>query len=221
MLVDTPEGFSTVSDQRLRDDAVQGGLSAKLGLPWRSQFTVRVPYGWRREASALGDGSEIRHSQTHIGAVSWRLPTGRDPFKTPVVAIASGGGTHQVTARLSALKTVDPLVLYSTLSYAANIARDEPFGRVHPGDAVAWQMGALLAVSPETSLSAGFAQEFRGRTTVDGRPIAGSDGVAAVAQFGLDQVLSARALLDVSLGVGVTRDAPDYVLMISVPIRLR
>ena len=37
----------------------------------------------------------------------------------------------------------------------------------------------------------------------------------------VDQVLSSRVLVDLTLGVGLTRDAPDYTFMISVPIRLR
>jgi hypothetical protein len=56
---------------------------------------------------------------------------------------------------------------------------------------------------------------------VDGKAIPGGNGVAAVALFGIDQVLSSRVLIDLSLGVGLTRDAPDYTFMISVPIRLR
>ncbi len=243
VLVDTPEGISTVSDQRLRDDGLEWAATARLGLPWRSQIQVRVPYAWKRDASALGDGTEISHHDTHlgdvelelshqflvekgslpavIGAVSWRFPTGTDPFRTPVTSIASGGGTHQVTGRVTALKTIDPLVFFTTVSYSANLSREERFGRVHPGDTAAWQLGALLAVSPETSLNFGFAQQFKRRTRVDGVSIAGSDGVAAIAQLGVDQVVSARTLLDISLGLGVTRDAPDYQLLISLPIRLR
>lgn len=243
VLVDTPEGISTVSDQRLRNDGLEFAATARYGLPWRSQIQVRVPFVWRRQASALGDGTEISNDDAQlgdvelelshqflvekgalpalIGGVSWRFPTGRDPFRTPVASIASGAGTHQVTVRATALKTLDPLVVFSTLSYSANLSREEDFGRVHPGDAIAWQLGGLLAVSPETSVNFGFAQQFRFRTSVDDVPIAGSDGIAAIAQFGIDQVLSARTLLDISLGVGLTRDAPDYQLMISVPIRLR
>ncbi len=243
VLVDTPEGISTVNDQRLRNDGLEFAATARYGLPWRSQVQVRVPFSWRRQASALGDGTEISHQDTHlgdvevelshqflvekgalpalIGGVAWRFPTGRDPFRSPVASVANGGGTHQVTVRATALKTLDPLVVFSTLSYSANLSRREDFGRVHPGDAIVWQLGGLLAVSPETSVNFGFAQQFRFRTSVDRVPIAGSDGIAAVAQFGLDQVLSARTLLDISLGVGLTHDAPDYQLMISLPIRLR
>ena len=243
VLVDTPQGISTVSDQRLRDDGLEFAAAARLGLPWRSQIQVRVPFDWKREASSLGDGTEVAHHASHlgdvevelshqflvekgslpaiIGAVSWRFPTGRDPFHSQPTSIASGGGTHQVTARVTALKSIDPLVLFTTLSYSANLSKAESFGRVHPGDAVAWQLGGLLAVSPETSLNVGFAQQFKLRTNVDRMPINGSDGVAAVVQVGVDQVLSARTLLDVSLGLGVTRDAPDYQLLFSLPFRFR
>ena len=243
VLVDTPQGISTVSDQRLRDDSLEFATAARLGLPWRSQLQVRVPFDWKREASSLGDGTEVSHHATHlgdvdvelshqflvekgslpalIGAVSWRFPTGQDPFRSQVTSISSGGGTHQVTGRVTALKTIDPLVVFTTLSYSANLSREESFGRVHPGNSVAWQLGGLLAVSPDTSLNFGFAQQFKLRTSVDGMPINGSDGVAAVVQLGVDQVLSARTLLDVSLGLGVTHDAPDYQLLFSLPFRFK
>jgi len=242
-LVDTPEGISTVDSQRQRDDDADASLSARVGLPWRSQLQVTLPYDWRRDSSALGDGTEVTHSDTHVGdvqvelshqflvesgwrpdliaAVSWRAPTGRDPYKVPVAAIANGLGTNQVTGRITVLKTVDPLVLYSSVSYSANLPYKETFGQVHVGDAIDWQMGALLAVSPETSLSFGFTQEFKSVTRVDGARIPGSDGVAAVAQIGLDQVINERTLVDISLGIGVTKDAPDYQVMVSIPVRFR
>jgi hypothetical protein len=243
VLVETPEGISTVSDQRLRNDALEWALTGRIGLPWRSQLQFRVPYDWKRTSSALGDGTEVTHSATHVGdvelelshqflvekgarpdliaAVSWRFPTGSDPYRTPVTTIASGNGTHQVTARLTLLKTIDPLVVFTNISYSANLDRHEFFGSVHPGDFVDWQLGTLLAVSPQTSLSFGFDQQFKFRAHVSNKAIAGSDGVGAVAQFGVDQVLSARTLLDLSVGVGVTRDAPDYRFMASLPIRFR
>lgn len=243
VLVDTPEGISTVSSQRRREDGVEATLAARYGLPWRSQVQVRVPFDWKRDASALGDGSQVSNSDTHIGdvelelshqfltederlpaltaAFGWRFPTGRDPFDAPVVSVASGQGTNVVTARLTALKSLDPLVIFTGVSYSASLSRREHFGRVRPGDQLGWNLGALLAVSPETSLNFGFSQQFKGHTRVDGQPIAGSDGVAGVVQLGLDQVLSSRALLDVSLGIGLTDDAPDYQLLVSIPIRLR
>jgi len=243
VLVQTPEGIATVDSQRQRDDAIEGAITARVGLPWSSQLQVSVPVAWRREDSALGDGTTVAHQASGlgdvqvelshqfltesgwrpdlIGAVSARFPTGSDPYRTSISAVASGLGTTQITGRLTALKTVDPLVLYSTLSYSANLPYRESFGEVHTGDHVDLQLGGLLAVSPDTSLSFGFDQQFRQDTRVNGVAIPGGNGVAAVALFGIDQVVSPRVLVDLTLGVGLTRDAPDYSFMVTVPIRLR
>ena len=242
-LVDSAQGVSIVDSQRRRDDDAEAGLSGRLGLPWRSQIQVTVPFDWRRDESALGDGTDVAHSQTHlgdiqlelshqflvekgwvpdlIGAVSWRAPTGRSLYQLPVAAIANGSGTNQITGRLTALKTIDPLVVYSTLSYTQSLNYREPVGDVHDGNAIDFQLGGLLAVSPETSLSFTFDQRFKGHTSVNGTRIQGSDGVAAVASLGLDQVLNSRTLLDITLGFGLSNDAPDYSVMVSLPIRLR
>ena len=242
-LVDTAQGVSIVDSQRRRDDDAEAGLSGRLGLPWRSQIQVTVPFDWRRDEAALGDGTDVAHSQTHlgdiqvelshqflvekgwipdlIGAVAWRAPTGRSLYQVPVAAIANGSGTNQLTGRLTALKTVDPLVVFSTLSYTQSFNYREPVGEVHDGNAIDFQLGGLLAVSPETSLSFTFDQQFKGHTSVNGTRIQGSDGVAAIAELGLDQVLSSRTLLDITLGFGLSNDAPDYSVMVSLPIRLR
>ena len=241
VLVDTPEGISTVTDQRLRDDGLQAMVGLRLGLPWRSQLEVRVPYGWRGEGSSLGDGShktlsafgvgdaEIEFSHQFlsegawrpdlVGAVTWRLPTGADPLKTTHAAVMNGAGAYEGVVRLTALKSVDPIVFFTSLSYGASLAIHESFGRVRPGDAIDLLVGALLSLSPSTSLSVSLLQGFRAPTTIDGAAIAGSDQVAAIVQFGVDQVITRRMLLDVSLGVGVTRDAPNYTFLVSLPIR--
>jgi hypothetical protein len=67
----------------------------------------------------------------------------------------------------------------------------------------------------------GLSQEFRARTQLDGVGAPGTDTAAASLQLGFDRVLTPRLLLDVTLGVGLTRDAPDYALQISLPYRFR
>ena len=241
-LVDTPSGVSTVDSQRLSDDSLRGDLGLRLGLPWRSQIQLQLPYDWARESSALGDGShrtttasdlgDVEVELSHqflvergwrpdlVGAASWRFPTGRDPFRGGVAGVVNGGGAHAGTVRLTALKSADPMVFFSTLSYSASLPIHESYGRVRPGEEISWQVGGLLSVSPNTSLSLSVLQDFHDRITVSGAGVAGSDQTPSVLQFGVDQVLTRKLLLDVSLGVGLTRDAPNYTLLVSLPIRL-
>jgi len=242
-LVDTPEGIPTVADQRLRNDDIRAVAAVRLGLPWESQLEVQIPYAWRRQSRALGNGTHavndgsgigdievgLSHQLLHekdwrpdlVGAVSWRFDTGRDPFRTTVPAVAAGSGTSGLGVRFTAVKSSDPMVFYSTLAYAHDWSVQQSFGRVSPGDGLRWDLGAILAVSPATSVIFGLSQGFRGKTQVDGQSIPGSDTVASSLQLGVDRVLFRNVLLDVTLGVGLTRDAPDYVFQISTPIRLR
>jgi len=242
-LVPTPEGIPTVADQRLRVDQLRGAAGFRLGLPWESQVELTVPYGWVRQSRSLGDGThavnegsgigdvaiELGHEFLResgwrpdiVGAVSYRFATGRDPFRLDVPGIATGAGFDQVRVRATAVKTAEPLVFFGTLSYAHGFGVDEPVGRVEPGDAIGLDFGTIVALSPDTSMTFALSQEFRSRTQIAGMGAPGTDTNASVLQIGLGQVLTPRVLLDLSLGVGLTRDAPDYAVQVSLPIRLR
>ncbi|MDB5465292.1 MAG: hypothetical protein JWQ46_54, partial [Phenylobacterium sp.] len=156
-----------------------------------------------------------------VGGVSWRFATGRDPFSARLAAVTPGSGVEEFGARVTAVKSSDPMVFFATLSYAHDLAAHEAGGVVQPGDAMGLALGGVLAVSPGTSLTVGLAQDFRARTQIDGVGAPGSDTTAASLQLGLDRVLAPNILLDVTLGVGLTRDAPDYALQVSLPIRFR
>ena len=242
-LAQTPEGIPTVADQRLREDQLHGGLTLRAGLPWSSQVEVTVPYVWVRQSRSLGDGTQasndgsgigdVQLTLSHqllreagwrpdlIGALSWRAPTGRDPARVAIPALATGFGTHEFSARLTALKSTDPLVFFASLSYARDLAVRESIGDLQQGDAFGVELGSVLALNPETSLTLGLSQQFRGRALIDHESRPGTDTVESSLQLGFDRVLTPRLLLDVSLGVGLTRDAPDYTLQVSFPYRFR
>ena len=242
-LVQTPEGIPTVADQRLREDRLTAALGVRVGLPLASQLDVQLPYSWLRTSRSISDGSAATNSASGvgdltvalshqflnekgarpslIGGISARFRTGRDPLRLPVASIATGSGATEIRARLTALTTSDPLVFFGTLSYAHELAREESFGRVRGGDALGLDLGAVLAVNPETSMTFGLSQEWRRRTRVDGATLPGTDSVSSTFDVGLGRVLTSRLLLDFSLGVGLTRDAPDYIIQLSFPYRFR
>lgn len=242
-LVQTPEGIPTVADQRLREDQVRGTMALRLGLPLASQIEVRVPYSWLRTSRALGDGTSAVNSGSGIGdvevalshqlfrekgwrpalvgGVSWRFSTGRDPFRIRVASVATGSGTDEFRGRLTALKSSDPIVFFATLSYAHDLRAHESFGTVQNGDAIGLDLGAALALNPDTSLTFGLSQEFQKSTRVDVNSLPGTDKINSSLELGFAQVVSPRLLLDLSLGVGLTRDAPDYVFQVALPFRFR
>lgn len=242
-LAPTPEGIPTVSDQRLRIDQIRASAGFRLGLPWASQVDVTVPYAWIRQSRSLGDGTHGVNEDSGIGdvslelsheflresgwrpdlvaGVSYRFPTGRDPFRIPIPSIATGAGQGELRVRATAVKSAEPLVFFGTLSYAHDFAVEEPAGRVQPGDAINLDLGTVVALSPDTSLTFALSQEFRSRSNFNGVGAPGTDTTASVLQIGLGQVLTPRILLDLNVGVGLSHDAPDYTVQVSLPIRLR
>ena len=47
----------------------------------------------------------------------------------------------------------------------------------------------------------------------------GSDRVSSVLQIGANSVLGSNLLLDLTVGIGLTHDAPDYQVLLSAPVR--
>lgn len=242
-LVQTPEGIPTVADQRLREDRLTAALGVRVGLPLASQLDVQLPYSWLRTSRSISDGSAATNSASGvgdlvvglshqffsekdarpslIGGISARLRTGRDPLRVPVASVSTGSGATVIRGRLTALTTSDPLVFFGTISYSHELARQESFGRVRGGDSLSLDLGTVLAINPDTSMTFGLSQEWKRRTRVDSTALPGTDSVSSSLDLGLGRVLTSRLLLDFSLGVGLTKDAPDYVIQLSLPYRFR
>jgi len=230
-------GVAQVAQQDRRRDEVEASIGLRAGLPASMQVELRLPYVWLREdraavganserarTSGIGDlemgltkqlASEVAGRPALLASLRATLPTGDHDFGQ----LSRGSGFAQIQAGLTAVKRQDPLVFFAALTYARIIEREYGGAEVDPGDAFGVKAGTLLAASPETSLRAGFELQWSGRTAVAGASVAGSDATVAILELGLATLISARTLLDVQFGVGVTPDAPDFRLRLSLPVR--
>ncbi len=96
-----------------------------------------------------------------VGRVTWDTDTGSIADND----VALGIGFNEIRASLTALKRQDPLAFTATLSYENTFEKDN----IEPGNALGISIGASLAASPETSLSAALAQSFTQELKVNGR----------------------------------------------------
>jgi hypothetical protein len=222
--------------QQRRND-LTAGLALRLGLPLASQLTLGIPYRHQdisflsrsasgevhdegRVADGFGDLNVGLSKQLLreggwrpdlVAAVDWDTDTGqRGQSGAPL-----GSGFDEVTAGLTASKGQEPLVFVGSLAYTHTFPR----GGVGPGDVYGVSLGAALGASPETSLRFFLDASYVGREEVSGRGVAGSDDVVGLLRIGASSILSRRTLLDVDLGIGLTQNAPDFTLAVSLPIR--
>ena len=237
-IVSSPSG-AQVTERDSKQDRLEGALAFRAGLPWRLQAELRVPYAWTREetsAAALGlSQTEQRSGRGDIelqlsrqflgergaipallGSLTWN--TGNGEFE--VGRLSAGTGFPSIQAALTAVKRQDPFVFFGSLSYTAYRSREYGGNDIDPGNGVGLRFGAILAASPETSLRAGLDFSRTTDTRLDEASIPGSSAVSAVLELGLSTLLSRRTLLDLSVGVGMTPDAPDLRIGLSLPIRL-
>jgi hypothetical protein len=152
-----------------------------------------------------------------LASATWRAPTGEFHRGQPSIGV----GFHALQGALTLVKRQDPLVFFGTMSYTSVRERRHGDAEIDPGDSVGLKLGTMLAASPRTSIRGGFEVSRSGRTEINGVAIRGSDAMVATLQLGLATLLSRRSLLDIQLGIGVTRDAPDFSVTVSLPFRFQ
>jgi hypothetical protein len=173
-----------------------------------------------------------------------KAPTGRHPYGVPLVEVegtegnlrvpdrlGTGSGTWGASIGVSALKTVDPVVLFGNFSYFRNFEQEfddiseaagaQP-GTVKPGDAFQYGAGVAFAVNERSSLTFSFTQRFVESTDLafgggDFVPIIGSQANVASLNIGSTFAFSPRASVIVNVGAGLTRDTPDFSLVGRIP----
>ena len=224
------------ASQDVRRDTFIADLFLRFGLPFDSQLEVDIPYryveqqvvtevgfGARAETESHGSGfgdlgfglaKGLLHERNWwpdlIGRVTWDTDSG----ETSDDGFSLGGGFNELQGSVTMTKRQDPLVFIGSASYGTTFEKDD----INPGDQLGFSVGALLAASPETSLRVILNQTFVNELEVGDRAIGGSDQVFGTLNFGASSIIGRGKFLDLTAGIGLTDEAPDYSAGISVTI---
>lgn len=231
-----------VFSERRRRNTMTTALTARLGLPWKGQVELRIPYVYEDDSRLTGDGQEIKLSDHGIGdleialsrdlprlfgrgplllgSLRWKMVTAQDPFEIdPEQEIPFGTGFHTLSASLTGVSVVDPVVFFSTLTYTKAFADRKGENRIEPGDTMRLQLGMGLALNLETSLSVAFEQAFTERTRLNGLELPGTYVNTGTFSVGVSRSFPSGRSLNTSLAIGLSEDSPDLQLGFSMPFR--
>lgn len=228
--------YSHISNAGFRRDSFGPALVLRAGLPWRSQFEVALPYVFEHRrsdaVSTKSDGiGDLTFGVSHqflterpfvpglIGAINYQASTGKNTVFESATPVARGSGFDAIQGSLTAVKRVDPLVFFGSYSFTHNYPEKRNGIEVDPGNTNGLRFGAILATSPDTSLRAAFNLTYFKKTKFGGIPLSGTDEPAGLLEFGGSVVLTESTALDVLVGAGVTRSAPDFRITIALPTR--
>lgn len=226
-----------ISTETVKRDILIQSLSLKYGILHNLQGEVKIPYRFEydrvtdnlgfestRKYGGLGDidfslsrqiGYEKGIIPDLIASLSVKTRTGKSPYNRD---IGLGTGHWGVKGSLIAAKSSDPAVVFGSLSYAWNIERDiENFGKVDPGDTIGYSVGTAIALSYQTAINFQFEHSITSKMEKDGTPVNGSFLNAASLKSGFTWSTSGSSSVDFSVSMGLTTDAPDYVVEIRFP----
>ena len=230
-------GQPQIAEQDIKRNELEASVGVRFGLPQSLQAEIRVPYTWLNESRATGATQNDVARTSGLGDIElglskqlvaegegrpnvltslyWKTVSGRHDLDR----LSPGQGFHQLQWTFTAATRQDPLVFFGALSYVATLERSRGGSDVDPGNAIGIKAAALLAASPDTSLRGGFELIRSGQTRLAGASIPGSGATVGILELGVGTLFTPRALFDVQLGIGVTHDAPDFRLRLSLPVR--
>jgi hypothetical protein len=213
-------------------------LDARIGLPFDSQFELGLPYRWADEETRTrilgapfgqtenrsGDGVgslRVGLAKTFVRERGWRPDVvGRITWNTGSGDrtdndIFLGSGFESLSGSLTFIKRSDPMVFLGSVSYQTFEEDDD----VEPGDQFAFSVGTAMAVSPSSSLFATISNQFLAETEFDSDKIDGTDITAVALNLGASTIVARGILLNLTTGIGISEDAPDYSIGLSGSVR--
>lgn len=173
-----------------------------------------------------------------------KVPSGKDPYGIEVdyspsgnlitpQELATGDGVWQLSTGFSAVKTLDPAILFASVNYGTSFKKsfddisyqpgNQP-GQVRLGDWFSYGMGVAFALNERFSLSFSIDQRIsqKAEQGFDGMPmekVIGSDGNSASFGMGTTWAMTDNLSLALNWSVGLTEDAPDFTLGMRLPYR--
>jgi len=158
-----------------------------------------------------------------------KFPTGRDPYgletetvfgATLAKEVPTGTGHYGFSTGVNLVKVFDPVVFFGSANYYWNFERNVGglFGRIDPGDAFEYILGMAVALSERTSLNMSFQNVFTWPTYQNGDKISETEANTAAFNIGASHRFSKNVSLFGSVGIGLTRDSPDFQFQLTMPI---
>lgn len=184
-------------------------------------FTAR----WQPKAYVPG-----KISSTLFGTLSSK--TGVSPYEIDInEQLSTGSGYYSVSGGASFNKVLDPVVVFGSTSISYNLpvtGLDQVRGarrleKVEPGFGLSGSAGFAYSLSYDVSLSLSAQVSYSDETILtfrNGEQAVAQDQMTGFLSMSLGTRISDTTIVNTSLGIGLTEDAPDFSLGVSLPINI-
>jgi hypothetical protein len=224
---------NTVSvDYGLRDN-----ITANVALPIVSKYSESSDYsGLSHGFGDLQVGARWQPFEMRRDAPSFttsatvRLPTGRSPYRTiSGQNLATGSGTAGLTLGVNSSKVIDPIALFGSASVGLSaparhlnqVRNGVALTSVSPGPTLGLGGGFAYALSYDVSTTMSFQESlsFPSRLKFDdGTSSRTNMQASGTFNMGLGVRIAPQNTINVSVGIGLTSDSPDFSLGMNMPL---
>lgn len=169
-------------------------------------------------------------STTLFGSLTTK--TGVSPYEIDVQReLSTGSGYYSVSGGASFSKVLDPVVLFGSTSLTYNkkvtglnqVRGAELLTSVDPGLGISGSGGFAYSLSYDISLSMSVQLSYSDKTTLEfsnGAKLESKAQMNGFFSLSLGTRVSDTTIINTSLGIGLTPDAPDFSLGVSLPINI-
>jgi hypothetical protein len=168
-----------------------------------------------------------------LASLHFKSTTGTNSYDLESAETSLGTGFNGLTGTITAAKTNDPLVFFGSVNYTKNLPAHHTIpisdptdpsvtstiGYIRPGDAFGFDLGSVLAINPETSMTVGWDQRFTRQSKLNGQTLPASYLVEGSLRIGTSYMYAPGRMVDLSFGVGVTPDTPNLQFSVGFPFR--
>ena len=167
----------------------------------------------------------------YVGSLRLKTTTGKGPFDVPTqelfpgflvqTELPTGTGFYALQPAVTALFPSDPAVFFGSASYIWNIKRhvNDLIGDYDPGDGVSVSFGMGLSLNERASFSVGYEHDIFFKDKQNGQYILNAKNEhLGTLLIGYSYRLTKSTTFNLTLGVGVTNEAPDVQLTARLPI---
>jgi hypothetical protein len=233
-----PSSVHSISNNFSYDYGYKNNLTLGVTLP----LTVKYDSVDSLSGSGMGDVSLNARWQPYAyvpGEItktftgSFKTKTGDSPFKSVSgKRLSTGSGYYSLSGGLSMSKVVDPVMLFGSGSVTYAIPEtdiNQPNNgsllvEVKPGLSLSFSGGFAYSLSYDVSLSTSFQASYTDKAKYKFRNSTGvteaqsSATMSGVFNTSLGIRVSPKTITNIGVGFGLTDDAPDILLSLSMPI---
>lgn len=143
------------------------------------------------------------------------FPTGRNPYK---YAIAFGGGHTSVAMGQTAMKVIDPVVLFMHVGYRHTIARRFLGNKYSPGGGIRFRFGSGISLNPRVQTTLAVNAERVLTSKVNNQGVTASASTNVGFGWGIDWKLKNGFGLNSNATFGMTKNTPDATIAMGCSI---